>query len=93
MSDRVWVHHPKLGVTKQVAASAVRVVVRGGWQQLDDSQVAAHEAVLAADRAARVAALTPATPEAPAPEPEKAAPKKAAEKATAQAATPDKQES
>lgn len=101
MSDRTWVKHPALGVVKEVAASAVRVLVRGGWQQLTDDEVTAHEADLRADREARVAALTPPSPERPAPEPDKTAPKNAVtpekaatpEKATAPAATPEKQES
>jgi hypothetical protein len=94
MSARIWVRHPDLDVVKQVAASSRPILARGGWQQLTDDEVAAHEADLQAARDARAAALAPASaPPAPAPQPDKAAKKSAPEKATAPAATPEKQES
>lgn len=96
MSDRVWVKHPETGATKEVAASAVRVLRRGGWQELDDAEVAALVEQQQADRAERLAALTPASaaPETPAPAPVKApAPVAKSETAPSPAAKSEKQES
>lgn len=59
MSERVWVTHPDLKVVRQVAASAVPVLGNSGWKRMTAAEVADHEAALAADRSARIAALTP----------------------------------
>lgn len=60
MSGRVLVKSLS-GAVKDVAASAVPVLAAGGWQPLSEPEIAAHRAQQAKDRAAREAALMPAS--------------------------------
>lgn len=61
MSARKWVRHPESGAVRDVAASAVPVMVQGGWQELTKSELVELDKQRAADREARVASLAPAS--------------------------------
>ncbi len=65
MSARKWVRHPESGAVREVAASALPVLVQGGWQELTKTDLADLDKQRAADREARIASLTPA-PKGPA---------------------------
>lgn len=61
MSARVWVRSSTTGAVKEVAASAVPVLIAAGWKPLNRpgrEQVAAEQL---AEREAREASLTPAS--------------------------------
>lgn len=66
MSARVWVRNRE-GVEREVAASAVPMLAPGGWRPLDEAELRKLADRQAADRAAREAALTPASARRAAP--------------------------
>jgi hypothetical protein len=58
MGARTYVRHPESGAVREVAASALRMLVRSGWQELTDDEVAALHEQRLADRTAAEAAMT-----------------------------------
>lgn len=63
--SRVYVRHTVTGATREVAQSAVPVLVQSGWLPLDDTEVAALHEQERADREAAWAAMAPARPAEP----------------------------
>lgn len=59
MGARTHIRHVESGAVREVASSALRMLVRSGWQELSEDEVAALHEERRAERAAAEAAMTP----------------------------------